>query len=482
MNVDQFPANHPKLQGRDGDVWLLPDQPGTLDALQKIVDSMGPLQCEPEVITYEQLVAMEAREAAPERKRKRSDEPKRPRGDSPPWLQACMRDDRDRIIPNLANLMIALRADPDLAHAFAFDQMLQTGVLLRPLPAAPNGCTTDGADPLPRPPRDADVSDLREYLQHHGFPRVNRDTAHEAVDKRARELSFHPVREWLDGLAWDRTPRLDGWLMKYLGAAGDEEYLAAIGRMFLISMAARIYRPGCKVDYMLVLEGEQGVAKSQACAILADRWFSDALPDIHHKDSSQHLRGKWLIEISELSAFSRAESEALKAFITRDTERYRPPYGHLDATEPRQCVFIGTTNKPTYLKDETGGRRFWPAPVGWIDLRGLRRDRARLFAEAAARFKAGEQWWPDAAFERRVIKPEQESRHEGDAWETTIAGYVETLNRVGVTEIARNALGFETVAKIGTADPRRIAAVLKTLGWNPGRDYRGRFYERAPDA
>jgi hypothetical protein len=154
--------------------------------------------------------------------------------------------------------MIALRSDPDLANALAFDQMMHAPVLRFPLPAAPNGCTTGGTDPLPRPLREADVSDLREYVQHHGFPRISRDISHEAVDKRARELSFHPVRQRLDGLVWDGTPRLDGWLAKYLGSTSDPEYLRAIGPMFLISMAARVYRPGCKVDYMLVLEGDQG--------------------------------------------------------------------------------------------------------------------------------------------------------------------------------------------------------------------------------
>ena len=412
-------------------------------------------------------------------KKARAPKEKRPSHDRPPWLQSCEKDGRDQIIPNLANLMIALRGDPDLANTLAFDQMLQSPVLRLPLPAAPNGKTTGGGDPLPRSLRDADVSDLREYVQHYGFTRISRDISHEAADKRARELSFHPVRRWLKGLIWDGTPRLDGWLARYLGSPSDKEYLSAIGPMFLISMVARIYKPGCKVDYMLVLEGEQGEAKSQFCAILAGEWFSDALPDIHAKDAKQHLRGKWLIEIAELSAFSRAETEALKAFITRQTEKYRPPYGRLDVDEPRQCVFIGTTNKATYLKDDTGARRFWPILVGQIDLKAMRRDRDQLFAEAVVRFERGEHWWPDIAFERRVIKPEQEGRYESDLWEDEIEKYLDGQTKVTITQIARLALGFDTVAKVGKADQNRIIAVLKTLGgWKPGRSGKSRFYER----
>jgi predicted P-loop ATPase len=331
---------------------------------------------------------------------------------------------------------------------------------------------------LPRPLRDADVSDVREYVQHNGLARMGRDTVHEAVDKRARELSFHPVRQWLDQPRWDGTNRLDGWLKTYLGATGGDEYLRAIGPMFLISMVARVYRPGCKVDYMLVLEGEQGVAKSQACAILAGRWFSDALPaDIKGKDASQHFRGKWLIEVGELSAFTRAENEALKAFVTRDTEPYRPAYGRLEVIEPRQCVFVGTTNSPGYLKDETGGLRFWPVPIGKIDLEALRRDRDQLFAEAVARFKEVPQWWPDRDFEQRVIKPEQDNRQEPDPWEGPIAAYVEGKDEVNVTDVARSGLDFEAMARVGTADQRRITAVLKKLGWEAGKpNWRGRFY------
>jgi predicted P-loop ATPase len=313
-------------------------------------------------------------------------------------------------------------------------------------------------------------------LQRAGLSRLGKDTTHQAADLRAVEHSFHPVRDYLSSLAWDGIPRLATWLSTYLSAP-QTPYEAAIGTMFMIALAARIFDPGCKADYMLVLEGMQSAGKSTACAILAGKWFSDSMPDVTDgKDVMQHLAGKWLIEVAEMSALSKADDKALKAFISRAVDRYRPSYGRKEIIQPRQCLFVGTTNKKVYLRDETGGRRYWPVACGdTVDTAGLAAVRDQLFAEAVKLYRDKVQWWPDRKFEREFIKPQQEARYEVDAWEEVIANYLASSTKVTVGEVAQQALNFEK-AKIGTAEQRRITAAMERLGWKRLKvDWTGRI-------
>ena len=159
-------------------------------------------------------------------------------------------------------------------------------------------------------------------------------------------------------------PRLEEWVITYLGAE-DTPLNRAVGSRWMISGVARILQPGAKVDHMLILEGPQGAKKSSALKTLAGaEWFTDELAEIGSKDAAQQMRGIWVIEIAELDAISRAEVSRIKAFLSRTTDRYRPPYERYVVEMPRQCVFAGSVNPDTYLRDETGNRRFWPVRCG----------------------------------------------------------------------------------------------------------------------
>ena len=383
------------------------------------------------------------------------------------WQNDCIKGKGGGLLPNIANVLLALRRDGGVKDAFAFDEMQRTPMLMHPIgsPMAPHEV---------RAIVDADVVYVSEYLQQAGLKNIGSGVVRDAIGARASENNYHPVRDYLESLEWDGQKRVNVWLTTRLGAELTD-YTSAVGKMFLISMVARIFEPGVKVDYMPVLEGIQGAMKSTACAILGGLWFSDAMPEVSGgKDVSQHLRGKWLIEVGEMHAMGRTETTLLKSFITRQVEKYRPPYGRFEIEEPRQCVFIGTTNRAAYLRDESGGRRFWPVKTGKINLDGLAEDRDQLFAEAVQLYRFGEPWWPDRAFEQQHIRQEQEARFEADAWEDVITDFLTTRTKVTIGEVAQDGLHFDK-SKIGTADQRRIAAILELLGWHRlPKDWQGK--------
>ena len=383
-----------------------------------------------------------------------------------PWLRRCQFGTRKAALANVFNARIALENDPVTQHLLGFDEMLQTAVLFHE-PGAPDQVFQE-----PRPLQDIDVIRMQIRMQEQGLMTMGLDSVRNAVDEVARGNSYHPLRDYLEGLEWDGVKRINVWLISKLGCE-PTPYAQRIGEMFLISMVARIMQPGCKADYMVILESPQGEMKSLACRTLAEPWFSDSLPDISTsaKDASLHLRGKWLVEISEMHAFSRAEANHLKSFISRQEERYRPPYGHQDIIEPRQCVFIGTTNKDIYLLDETGNRRFWPVKTGVmfaINIAGLREDRDQLFAEAMVAFREGRAWWPDADFEVKEIRPQQDSRYDEDAWIEKAAPFLKASVHATVGDVAREALHIP-IERLGRREQVRIINILKTLGWQSGR-------------
>lgn len=194
---------------------------------------------------------------------------------------------------------------------------------------------------------------------------------------------FHPVKDYLETLEWDGEERIATAFEDYLGVRMPKAYVRAVSKKFFLALIARIYQPGCKFDHLPVLEGRQGIGKSTFGRILVgDKWFMDGLPDLADKDAALNLTGIWLCEMSELSSLYRSQLEVAKAFITRQVDKVRPPYGARRVELPRQTVFLGTTNDRDYLVDETGNRRFWPILISGCDFEALERDREQLLAEA----------------------------------------------------------------------------------------------------
>jgi predicted P-loop ATPase len=399
----------------------------------------------------------------------------------PAWSHQLRLDLAGQPERNEANVITALSCDEAFAGAIVFDDFRKEVLVTRPLPWSPAG------ERFPRAWTDADDVRAAAWLQHREL-NVTPMTVSRSVLAVARETMVHPVRDHLGALAWDGVPRIETWVLRYLGAE-DTAFNRSAGALWLISAVARIFRPGVKADHLLVLEGPQGAGKSTALKILAgEDWFTDELPDLGSKDAAMHMQGVWIIEIAELDAIGKAEVSRIKAFLTRTTDRFRPPYGRYTTEVPRSCVFAGTVNPDAYLRDETGARRFWPIRCGSIDTAALARDRDQLWAEAVARFRAGAIWWLDTPELTDAAALEQDKRYQVDAWDALIARWIthevrtvagsspydpprtESVERltpltdVSVGEILGQCIGLEP-GRWTRADQMRAGAYLKAKGW-----------------
>jgi predicted P-loop ATPase len=310
-----------------------------------------------------------------------------------------------------------------------------------------------------------------EWLAHHEIE-CGDQTAFKALVAVAKENPFHPVREYLESLQWDGVQRIDSWLRDYLGVT-DTQLHRAFSAKFLISAVARIFEPGCKVDTAPVLEGEQGLGKSQVCrALFGSEWFMDRMPEIATKDAQQALQGVWGIELAEMAAVRRSDANAVKAMLSTPVDRFRASYGRVTEDHPRQCVFIATVNPngSGYLQDETGARRFWPVLCGatWppgrkADVRAVTAVRGQLWAEAVRRYRSGEKWYLETAALEAEQAAAAAERYDRDEWQDTIA------ETIAGEPFARMRDLFQRL-RIDHRDQTpsaqlRISRILQVLGW-----------------
>ncbi len=314
---------------------------------------------------------------------------------------------------------------------------------------------------------DEDLVQLRAFFAERKIE-LSKEIISDAVINTALAKSYHPVKNYLAGLQWDGVKRLDDWLVKY-GGAQDTLAHRAIGKIFLIAAVERIDKPGCKFDTMVILEGDQGIGKSEAIRALAGEWFSEISLAETDKETVGVMRGKWIIEVPEMTVFNQKEIEALKAFLSTPIDRMRVPYGRFAKNFPRQSVFIGTIN-PTgsgYLKDITGNRRFLPVKVEQFDVGAIRRDRDQLFAEAWAAYQNGAKSYLEHDAEvMKEVRALQKEREVVDPLEESVSAYLDSpgITDVSVLEIWDNwHTGFSV--PVPGNEARRIVKILVGLGY-----------------
>ncbi len=364
----------------------------------------------------------------------------------------------DRNATCFFNAILALSNSPVWCERLAFDTFAREAVLT----AAPPW----DAGAIWRSRHWTDDDDVRtaSWLQKECGIMASDTLVSKAVESVARDRPFHPIQDYLSALSWDGEERLDTWLSVYLGVQ-QSEISQTFGARFLVAAVARAFDPGCKVDTCLFLEGEQGKKKSTALSVLAGKdYFTDELPDIRDKDSAIQLLGIWIVELGEVAAFQGVPVSRVKQFLSRYSDRFRPPFGRRAINVPRGCVFAGTVNADAYLHDETGARRFWPVKTGDIRIEALEEDRDQLWAEAAARYHTFPCWWLDTPRLISLAKDEQAGRYDYDVWHDPVARWVAGRPDTSIDEVLECCLSLPPASQ-SQRNKNRVAAILRVLGF-----------------
>lgn len=252
------------------------------------------------------------------------------------------------------NFVNAFKSDPLLNGLLAYDMLKETIVFTRPSFTAKGSNKGDLVN-------DTDISIIKGRIERmHGI--YNDAKLNDAIEQVSSDNAFHPIKLYLESLTWDGVPRIDTFLVEYMGAE-DNAYTREAFRKMLLAAVTRIYEPGRKFDTALVFYSEQGVGKSTLIQRLSKGWFNDSLTNLSGKESYEAIQFAWLVELAELSALRKSDVEAVKNFISKREDTYRGAYARRVKTHKRQCVFFGSTNDDEFLKDATGNRRFFPVEV-----------------------------------------------------------------------------------------------------------------------
>jgi predicted P-loop ATPase len=435
------------------------------------------------------------------------------------WLKYLLSSTNGAVRPVRENVVLALDGRPErsvggvpeCAGLIAFNEFTNNIEKTRATPwGSPAGEWLE-----------ADELQMGDWLvREHWLPSISREQLAEAVLIVAKRHAFHPLRARIEALrgAWDGGPRLDEWLRRCCLEEDEwdledplQRYLTLAGRYFVMGMCARVMKekrhgadvlvgPGCKFDFMLILEGPQGWGKSTLAKTLGGDYFADTGLTIGEKDSLMNIQGIWVYEWGELDNMSKQEVSKVKLFISSPVDRFRATFDRRPAKYPRQVVFVGTTNESHYLTDTTGNRRFWPVLVTRRpDIAWLRENLEQMLAEAVHRVDAGERFWPTPEEQRQLFDPQQRERTVESSLESAIRTYLYDEgqkvplgqpNGALISEVTMQDLltriGY-TIDKQTDAVVKKAGAVMHMLGWTKrrlaadGEGKRPRAYVRPND-